>query len=208
MKHKKFGMVIVVFATTVISAAAAFLFVKKASESLTVEERPVSWALPIENKELPNFHKVTENLFRGAQPTAEGVEQLKQMGIKTIVNLRSVHSDKDEIGEVNIGYEHIRFEPWNVETDEIERFLNIVTDETRAPVFVHCKYGADRTGLMCAVYRIVVCGWDKQAAIDEMVNGGFGFHPVWKNIIESLDNIDTQGLRERIPDDENLIIQK
>ena len=52
------------------------------------------------------------------------------------------------------------------------------------------------TGFMCAVYRIAVCGWDKQAAIEEMVNGGFGFHPVWKNIIRSLEELDTGQIQE------------
>jgi protein tyrosine/serine phosphatase len=164
--------------------------------------------VPIDINGVPNFYKVSEDLYRGAQPSAEGVKQLKQMGIKTIVNLRSVHSDSDEIGDIDIGREHIRFKPWNVETNEIEKFLDIVTDDTKVPVFVHCKYGADRTGFMCAVYRIAVCGWDKKAAINEMVNGGFGFHPVWKNIIESLNNLDDQKLRDRISDDNKLSIPK
>jgi len=41
-----------------------------------------------------------------------------------------------------------------------------------------------------------------------MANGGFGFHPVWKDIIQSLNNLDARGFRERISDDSKLIIQK
>jgi len=190
MKFSKIKKTTLLFTAVIITGASSYLLLVNTSEPASVEERPVSWAQPIDINGVPNFYKVTEDLYRGAQPTAEGIEQLKQMGIKTIVNLRSMHSDEDEIGQVDIGYEHIRFEPWNVEMDEIERFLKIVTDETKTPVYVHCKYGADRTGYMCAVYRIAVCGWEKQAAIDEMVNGGFGFHAVWKNIIRSLEKLD------------------
>ena len=196
MKFSKTRMPIAVLAAAVIAGSSSYLLLRSASEPVPVAERLSQWATPVEIEGAPNFYKVTEDLYRGAQPTAEGIKALKQMGIKTIINLRSVHSDEDEIGRIDIGYEHIEFEPWNVEYEQIERFLKIVTDEKKTPVFVHCKYGSDRTGFMCSVYRVAVCGWEKQAAIDEMVNGGFGFHPVWKNITESLENIDVEQFKE------------
>jgi protein tyrosine/serine phosphatase len=57
----------------------------------------------------------------------------------------------------------------------MHRLLAIVTDPARQPVFVHCRRGSDRTGTAVAVYRICVEGWSREAAIDEMVNGGFRF---------------------------------
>ena len=63
-------------------------------------ERPERWAQPIEMKGVPNLHRVLENLYRSAQPTAEGMKSLKKMGVQTIVNLRSIHTDRDEIGKV------------------------------------------------------------------------------------------------------------
>lgn len=53
---------------------------------------------------------------------------------------------------------------------------------------------------LCTIYRIKVCGWEKQAAIDEMVNGGFGFHPVWKNIIQSLEKLDIEQITKHPAD--------
>src|SRR3989339_303284 len=141
--------------------------------------RPAEWAVGIEKEGLLNFHKVSDDLYRGAQPTAEGIKQLKEMGIKTIVNLRSFNSDKGEIGNTEIGYEHIYMKAWHPEEKEIAIFLKTVTDKTKTPVFVHCQHGADRTGLMCAIYRVAVCGWSKQAAADEMIYGGGGFYLVW-----------------------------
>jgi len=69
-------------------------------------ERPVHWAKPIQMKGAPNLHKVSDTLYRSAQPSAEGISNLKAMGIETIVNLRSFHSDRDEIGSSGIAYEH------------------------------------------------------------------------------------------------------
>ena len=150
------------------------------------------WAEPITLAGLPNLHKVSENLYRGAQPTEEGFENLKKLGIKTIVNLRDLHSDKSKIADSNFVYEQIDTKAWHPENEDVSRFLKIVSDESKQPVFVHCQYGSDRTGAMCAIYRIVIEGWSKQQAIDEMTNGGFGFHKAWKNLITYIEKLDTE----------------
>ncbi len=155
------------------------------------------WAEPVEKSGCSNLHKVSDALYRGAQPTAEGFVQLKQMGIKTVVSLRSFHSDRDEIGNTELGYERITMKPWHPEDKEVARFLQIVTDPQRTPAFVHCKYGSDRTGTMVAIYRIVVEGWTKDEAIEEMTKGGFGYHSVWGNLREYLDELDVADIRKR-----------
>lgn len=143
---------------------------------------------------VPNFHRVTTNLYRGAQPTAEGMKQLRAMGIRTVVNLRALHSDKDKVA--GTGLKSARFEtgPWRAEEEDVVRFLKIVTDTNNLPAFVHCQRGADRTGVMCAMYRIAVCGWTKEAAIAEMKDGGFGFNPAWRNLIVFVENADVAKL--------------
>ncbi len=156
-----------------------------------------NWAIPIEKPGLPNLHKVTENLYRGAQPSAEGFWQLKQMGVKTVVNLRSFHSDRDELGETGLAYEHIYMKTWHPEDEEVVRFLQIVMDRDRTPVFVHCQQGADRTGLMCAVYRVAMCGWTKEEAIEEMTSDEFGFHGIWDNLADYLKELDIEELKRR-----------
>jgi len=74
----------------------------------------------------------------------------------------------------------------------------LAADERRVPVFVHCEHGADRTGIACAAYRIVVQGWSKQQAIDEMVNGGYGFHRVWGNLIDFIRDLDVEYLKRQL----------
>jgi len=155
------------------------------------------WAELLELPGVQNFHKVSAELYRGAQPTAEGMEQLEKLGIKTVINLRSFHSDRDEIGDVKLGYEHITMKPWHPEDKEVVRFLEIVSDPNRTPVFVHCQRGADRTGAMCAIYRVAVEGWSKTEAIEEMTKGGFGFFDGWENIVNYILKLDIDQIKTR-----------
>ena len=165
------------------------------SKAAAVAER--KWAQRLEVPGVENLHKVSEELYRGAKPTKEGMQQLKELGIKTIVNLRSFHSDREEIGDTGLSYEHIYMKPWHAEDEEVERFLKIVTDEKRTPVFVHCQRGADRTGTMCAIYRIAVQGWSKDEAIEEMTKGGFGFYSGWQNLIKYIRELDIEGIKSQ-----------
>jgi len=155
------------------------------------------WAQRLDLPGLPNFYQVSDNLYRGAQPTAEGMKQLEKLGIKTVVNLRSVRSDREELDGTGLAYEHIKMTTWNTETEDVVRFVQIVTDENRTPVFVHCRHGADRTGMMCAIYRIAVQGWSKDEAIEEMTKGGFGFHRLWRNLVDYIHNMDIDDMKRR-----------
>lgn len=157
--------------------------------------RPASWAQRIVLEGVPNLHQVSTNLYRSAQPTAQGMQSLKEKGVATVVNLRSFHSDRDHIGEAGLAYEHIYMKAWHPEREELVRFLQIVTDPKRTPVLVHCQHGADRTGTMCALYRVAVEGWTKEEAIREMTQGGFGFHEVWGNLPSWIADLDVESIR-------------
>ena len=162
------------------------------------KSRPEIWAKPIELPGLPNHYKVSDDLYRGAQPTAEGMRQLKKLGVKTIVNLRLFHSDRNKITGMGFSYQHIPVTAWHPEDEEVVRFLKIATDPNCTPVFVHCQRGAHRTGLMCAVYRIAVQGWSKSEAIDEMTNGSFNFYPGWPNLIGYINKLDIEDIKRRV----------
>jgi len=170
-------------------------FKSKQPELETKQVTRKKWAQPLELSGVPNLYKVSDDLYRGAQPSNEGMRQLEKLGIKTIVNLRLLHSDRDEIENTELSYQHIPMLTWNTQDKDVMRFLKIVTDSNNTPVFVHCQYGADRTGTMCAIYRIAVEGWSKNEAIEEMTNGGFGFHSIWKDLVEYIHNLDVDKIR-------------
>ncbi len=187
-----------------LGAAVAFAFVgcggvqpqpsasgdSTAAKRSAPRKRSANWAKPKQLSGLPNLHQVSDGLWRGAQPSEQGMAQLQGLGVRTVVNLRSLHSDRDEIGSLELHYEHIRMQAWAPEDEDVVRFLRVVTDESRQPVFVHCQHGSDRTGVMTAVYRIAVQGWTKDAAIREMTQGGFGFHSLWANLIRYVRELD------------------
>jgi protein tyrosine/serine phosphatase len=180
--------------------AAAAILLLVATTAVPAQEatnRPAGWAQKLEVAGIQNCYRVTTSLYRGAQPTAQGMTRLKAMGVKTVVNLRAWHSDKDK--ETGTGLKSVRFEmdPWRGDTEEVIQFLKVVTDTNNLPAFVHCKRGADRTGMMCAMYRIAVCGWTKPEAIAEMKKGGFGFNPVWQNLVRFVDKADVADIKRR-----------
>ena len=161
-------------------------------------QRPESWAQPITLNGVPNLHKISDKLYRSAQPTAEGMKNLKKMGITTVVNLRAFHSDQNEIGDTGLNCEHIHMKTWHPEREDVVRFLKIVTAEKQAPILFHCQHGADRTGTLCALYRVVVQDWTKEAAIQEMTQGGYGFHKIWFNLPDWIEELDIESIRKEV----------
>lgn len=174
------------------------LFALNLNASEPPKSRPEKWARPLDMKGVPNFFMVSPDLYRSAQPTSLGMKNLKKLGITTIVNLRSFHSDRDELAGTGLGYEHIHMKAWHPEEKEVIRFIRIVTDDQKTPVLVHCQHGADRTGTMCAVYRILICGWTKQEALDEMTKGGFGYHKIWFNLVNYIEKLDVRSLKKKL----------
>jgi protein tyrosine phosphatase (PTP) superfamily phosphohydrolase (DUF442 family) len=165
---------------------------------ITNTVRPAQWASPVALEGVPNLFKVNESLYRSAQPTAEGMTSLARAGIKTVVNLRSFHSDRAPLGSIGLRYEHIFMKAWHPEREEVLAFLRILKNSTTHPVLVHCQHGADRTGTMIALYRVVVDGWSPEDAVKEMVEGGYGFHGVWVNLPRWIRSMDIEALRREL----------
>lgn len=137
---------------------------------------------------LSNFAKVSDVLYRGAQPTKEGFAELKKLGVKTIINLRAKHSDEELIKGLDLNYFSIPINTWDLDNRHTARFLSIVMDKANQPIFVHCQHGSDRTGTMVAVYRVYAQKWKPEEAIKELP--AFGFHKIWVNLKKYLKNLD------------------
>lgn len=151
-------------------------------------------------KSLPNYSKVIEKkLYRGGQPSKHGLQELKKQGIGLVVNLRARNSEKKKIARLfgdKMLSRHLPIYPFRPCEEAVIEFLKLFTKEIKFPVFVHCFHGADRTGLMCAMYRIVFEGWDKAAAIIEMKKNGFHF---WhRSIITYIEESDIDHIKKRV----------
>lgn len=85
----------------------------------------------------------------------------------------------------------------DIKDNDVVAALRILRDCGK-PVLVHCKHGADRTGLIVAMYRIVFQNWTKEEALDELLHGGFSFHPVFKNIPQYIMKMDVDLLKKQL----------
>jgi protein tyrosine/serine phosphatase len=120
-----------------------------------------------------NFGRVSDSLFRGAQPSEAGFSALHTMGVSIVVNFRD---EKDEMAAEQhqveaAGMKYIGI-PWSghdrPNDKQITQFLDLVRSNPQTKIFVHCKAGADRTGVMVAAYRIAVEHKSVPDAVAEM----------------------------------------
>lgn len=196
---------------TAYASVALSLTACAVAPALPPEQRPLNWAQPVGKTQLhqglPNLFQVSPVLYRSAQPTAEGLNLLNQnlavsyglpKEIKTVVNLRNNEGDGALVVPTGVRYEQIPFDTWQVKETDVVRFLKIVRNPNNQPVLLHCKHGADRTGMMTAIYRIVEQGWRKQDAIAEMTQGGFGYHPIWSNLIRYIEHMDVVDIQRKV----------
>lgn len=160
-------------------------------------ERPLTWAQSLPDSKIGNFYKVTDGIYRGDRPTPDDLKDLQNRGIKTLLDLEYFYTDRYNITEskTNFKFLHIRMNPWDIDDADIVTALDVLTDKNNYPIYVHCQHGSDRTGVVIAMYRIVVQGWTKEAAIAEMKGGGYGFHIIWENIPEYIQNVDVNKIK-------------
>lgn len=125
-----------------------------------------------EDRDLPNFDQVSERLYRGGQPTPEGLKKLAERGIRTIISLRqdSGGARKEQAAAEALGMRWF-IVPMSAlsrpQDDEIQRVLSLINDPASGTVFIHCKRGADRTGAVIAIYRVSQQGWTADDALRE-----------------------------------------
>lgn len=160
--------------------------------------RNADWAVPVELPGVPNLHRLTDYLYRSEQPTAEGFRNLEKLGIRTVINLRYFNSDDDEAAGTALQLRRVKILTWRAGDDHVIEVMRMLRQRQEGPFLIHCQHGADRTGLMSAMYRMLEQNWTAQQALDELVDGGYGFHSLWKNIRNYVLSADVAGLRARI----------
>jgi tyrosine-protein phosphatase SIW14 len=121
---------------------------------------------------VPNFHKVNDHVYRGAQPADDGFKDLARIGIKTIVDLRDepdlIRAEKRTVEAAGMHFVSIPMHGLSAPGEQqIAMALGILNDQAAGPVFVHCRRGADRTGTVIACYRISADHWQNDKALAE-----------------------------------------
>lgn len=147
---------------------------------------------------VPNLHRLNENIYRSAQPNVEGFANLEKMGIKTVICLRTDYADVWPSANTLVRCRYVHINPLWIDENEVVEVLKMLKRTQEAPFLIHCRHGADRTGLICAAYRIVFENWTKEDAIAEMREGGFGFHPILENVVVFLRYMDVEAVRKQV----------
>jgi len=160
--------------------------------------RPAQWALPITLEGVPNLHQLTPTLYRSEQPTALGMKNLEKLGIRTVINLRFFNNDREEAEGTQLRTERVRILTWDVDDDHVVEVMRMLRQAENGPFLIHCQHGADRTGLMSAMYRILEQGWSVEDALAELREGGYGYHSIWSNILKYVRDADVERLRAAI----------
>jgi protein tyrosine/serine phosphatase len=160
--------------------------------------RNARWAVPITLEGVPNFHRITDHLYRSEQPTDVGFRNLEKMGIRTVINLRYFNDDEDEARGTQLKLHRVKILTWRAGDDHVIEVMRMLRQKENGPFLIHCQHGADRTGLMSAMYRMLEEHWTPEEALAELVDGGYGFHSLWKNIKRYVQEVDVAQLRAAI----------
>ncbi|WP_010089385.1 dual specificity protein phosphatase family protein [Burkholderia ubonensis] len=170
-----------------------------AQPSTDVAARPLQWAQSVPDARLDNLHRITPSLYRSALLSREDVPELQKLGIRKVISFRAFHSDERILAGTQITMQSIPINTWYIRDEDMVAALRALRDADRdGPVLIHCQHGADRTGLVSALYRMVYQGWTREQALDELQHGGYGFHAIWQNIAYYLKHVDVERLRRQV----------
>src|SRR5271170_1224373 len=161
----------------------AWLSAQKKVQPSTPSEMHSAYGEKLHIPGVPNAGKINDHLYRGAQPRDSGLLELKKLGITTIVNLRSENPEtfgweEKRTESLGIRFVHIPVDGWSPPTNEqVAQFLSLFRDNPQEKVFVHCRFGDDRTGVFVASYRMAFEKLPAEQALKEMYY--FGFNGTW-----------------------------
>jgi tyrosine-protein phosphatase SIW14 len=128
----------------------------------------------LEEKGVPNFGQVTPTLYRGGLLSSTGLKALAKMGVRIVVDTHDDSTTEKREAE-SLGMQYVAI-PWHcpLPKDEVfAKFLEVLQESRGKKVFVHCRLGDDRTGMMIAAYRMAEEGWSADEAMNEMRTFGF-----------------------------------
>ena len=172
-------------------ALMSLLNTVQADEAASI--RSPEWAQPVGSQY--NLHQMTPTLYRSALPDERALPLLQTLKIATVINFLP-ESDAQWLQSSDIKQVQLSYRTNHVDdSDVLAAIRAIQAAEADGPVLMHCKHGSDRTGLMAAMYRVVVQGWSKEDALNEMTQGGFGESGHFRDSVRYVMQADVDKLR-------------
>lgn len=178
--------------------AFGLVFIALFSSAFAQADEPISirspeWAQPVGSQY--NLHQMTPTLYRSGLPDSNAAPLLEKLKIGTVINFLP-ESDANWLKSPDIRQVQLTYRTNHVDDSDVLAALRAIQEaETNGPVLMHCKHGSDRTGLMAAMYRVVIQGWSKEDALNEMTLGGFGTSNGFKDGVRYMMRADVDKLR-------------
>jgi protein tyrosine phosphatase (PTP) superfamily phosphohydrolase (DUF442 family) len=160
--------------------------------------RPSEWATRVDGTSVSNLYRVEDGLFRAAQPTAKGFQELAALGVRCVLSLAGGPGDDAYVEKGSLKLFHVPMSAFGLRDDRVLEALKIMADPQNRPLLIHCQHGADRTGAMVALYRVVVQGWTAEKAVEEMTKGGYHHSTLWKDLETYVLKADAAALRKKL----------
>jgi tyrosine-protein phosphatase SIW14 len=182
---------------TAVLILAALLLAACVSASAAASARPAKWAQPVPGAAIEKFFRLNDDIYRSAQPTRQGFEAARALGIASVINLRHDSSDAALVDGLGFNLVEIPMVARTFTEADVVKVLKAIQAAPK-PVLVHCMHGADRTGVISAMYRIIFENWTKEEALDELKRGGYGFHWYFFNIPSFIKEVDAAKIREEL----------
>ncbi|WP_339512932.1 phosphatase domain-containing protein [Pseudomonas sp. RL_15y_Pfl2_60] len=166
--------------------------VHQPSSSVAVQHQQ-QWATQVDKHF--NLYRMTPGLYRSALPDRSDVATLQAARIGTVVSFIK-DDDKQWLGDAPMRTVNIALHADRVTDADVIRVLHVLEQaQTDGAVLMHCKHGRDRTGLMAAMYRMVIQGWSKPEALSEMRSGGYGNPQEMEDALDYLEQVDLAAIR-------------
>ncbi|MFU8925935.1 dual specificity protein phosphatase family protein [Acinetobacter puyangensis] len=175
---------------------------------LASEQRPEHWGRLLQQEQ--NLYQISDFLYRSEQPLHQQSQTLHQLGIDTIISLRSRNKTAREFQDESFNIIHIPIHTWAIDREDVLVTMQAFkqAQQKKHRVLIHCYHGSDRTGTMVAMYRIFFENWSTDDAVKEMKYGGYGFHPIWVNIDRLFSTENITWIRQHLDESNGTNINK
>ena len=109
-----------------------------------------------------NYSQIDKYLSRSAQPQSKNtLRWLKKHGVTDVINLRTMekpeiyYNEEEIVKELGMTYHHIPSITRYPQRENIGKFLDIMegVKQKDGKAHIHCKAGADRTGMFSYIYE-------------------------------------------------------
>ena len=109
-------------------------------------KRPADWATPVEGTSIQNLYRIEPGLFRGSQPTAAGFQELRALGVRTVLDLAGGKGDAFLVPDGSLKLVQIRMSAMGLHDDRVLEALRVMIDPGQPPAHgpLQAGSGSDR----------------------------------------------------------------